>query len=546
MLFTDGVKNRALNMLEAKKIELEDSIPGGLAGAELYRIKILCDNTSNSGYYILKLLDYNKVDEIDIDVFERENDNAQIIYRNANDEFKKHLLPPAVTLKDGDVGMIIFSQANKSLRYSSEYHNYKIHERASYIETISFDLLASWNTNMNEVSGYSDFFTSLLSERLDTNGRFISRAKEILKDPKQTAVSIEGKLYPNPCYYIKNSSFNYVEEADTFVKGKIHGDLHGRNIICAPQIDDYALIDYSHYKTDAFLFYDQAYLEVDSYFYMAKERSLEYWCKTFSSLIGIPMFKDAKQTDRENHETEGEFILRDAVCNGIRRWMEDYRQGMGDDVELQFAFARVAAGIKQFCMKNVNGVHEFQKLYAYIAICLERLFDIVEYDWNKQDVTGLKNASDPVLPPEGPRTSQGFNQTIIENRINEIQRKYGQCSSLYSYTKKNYVDVQNGKLAQQASENLSETEVDALMAKILLAFAKSEIDFGNKSNFICHCLCEAILLLKKDKLSSKDQIAECLLLKEKFFRLTRRNVLADMTYFQLLMILALCLLGNFI
>jgi len=136
-----------------------------------------------------------------------------------------------------------------------DFNDLSLQKRIMYIEKISNELLGLWNDKPETDHNYGSFFISLLTMRLGPTGRFICGATESLKNPEKPIVLIDGQAYPNPCFYIDSGSFGFINETPTFLKGRVHGDLHGGNIICTPDFDEYMLIDYSHYKREAFLFY---------------------------------------------------------------------------------------------------------------------------------------------------------------------------------------------------------------------------------------------------------------------------------------------------
>ena len=94
-------------------------------------------------------------------------------------------------------------------------------------------------------------------------------------------------------------------------------------------------------------------------------------------------------------------MVRNAVCEGIRNWMEkEQLEKMKDDIELQFMMARIAVGINFFCKKNCADRGKQLKVLFYIAFCCKLLAEKIEYEYNDNNISSV------CMPPEFTNTEE--------------------------------------------------------------------------------------------------------------------------------------------
>jgi len=91
--------------------------------------------------------------------------------------------------------------------------------------------------------------------------------------------------------------------------------------------------------------------------------------------------------------------FRLAVTRGLRRWIQDKSLGNPDDLEVQFALARVAAGVKKFCSPSVKSYQQKMSMLFYTALCMKNLFALTnkQYNWwSGKDIkkTSFKDSDD--------------------------------------------------------------------------------------------------------------------------------------------------------
>ena len=106
--------------------------------------------------------------------------------------------------------------------------------------------------------------------------------------------------------------------------------------------------------------------------------------------------------------------------------------------------------------------------------------------------------------------------TEIANSVLErIKNQYPGEEDLYGFTQKLLDDGMDKFVCEE--ENLSETKVDHLVAKVLLEFSKNTIDSGDLPERTPRYLCEAINLFERDELPNDEFLSECINLKAEFY-----------------------------
>lgn len=311
-----------------------------------------------------------------------------MIYRGAPD-FAQHLVKVEAEKEVDGKNIIIYHQANDSVRDMVAFSELSGDILAKYVEKVSFDLLSRMNKDRKTDGTVADFFDCLLTKQLGKRGRFGNRIRNLLENPEAECVALNGKVFLNPFYFINNiSKLEQCLSDQIFLKGMIHGDLHGYNLIAAS--DTYSLIDYDSVREDSYLLFDQAYFEFSIFYDNFKDNDLKRWNSMLESLIRPAFFKKSKVS-----EYYKEYMVRNAVCEGVRKWMEEeHLEKMKDDVEVQFMMARIAAGINFFCKKNCADRGRQLKVLFYIAYCCSLLAEKIGYKYDENDISSI------FVPPE--------------------------------------------------------------------------------------------------------------------------------------------------
>lgn len=356
----------------------------GKSGASVYRMKILSQRERLSGTYVLKQIDTKSRW---YSARNNEAEKSQRIFEKAN-PFSLRLVKLVDERIFEDKHVLIYRQANESVLNTASLDNLKTSEQSNYLRLISFELLKLFNEGVATHKNAADFYENLLSYRLNADS-LQRKTQCIVEDMEKPAVAIGGNVYPNPYYYLLNRKMWQIKITTLFFKKNVHGDLHRRNILCAKDFkkaDDlrYSIIDYDSFTDEGYLFFDHAYLELSIYLDESTNNDLRQWFEDINPLICTSVLSDA------GGEPDNKFLyLRNAICKGIDDWASENFTGLKDDVTVQFGMARVAAGFNYFCKKAILDAALLAKIYLYIGICLKQLFDIIGFDWDRDNISPL-------------------------------------------------------------------------------------------------------------------------------------------------------------
>jgi hypothetical protein len=391
-LFSKETQNYVCRkILNANSIRYIERLGGGLCGSQVFRIDV--DSSDNSGWHIVKL----STNDIGATFSKEEKLKCQSIKYSGSYAYD-HFLDSRVFPCKG-LQIIICNQGLQTRKWAKDLCGLELDQKIEYVKTISYDLLAKWNRKTEESSKLATFFATLLNKRIKANGKFRPLVEKLLKDPqaKKIYFPFANASYPNPYYYIthlsKLASIINTDRPVNFITGKSHGDVHAQNIICntAGSALDYVIIDYTFYEPQSFVLYDNAVLEIDGYYRILKDETADVWVKELPRLLKKKVNEEPREDVKYNRELSA---FRDAVCSGISKWIKDEdnnREGNIDNIEIQFACARIVAGIKYFCTPFIKSYNDAVLMLYYIAICMENLFEVAEYkECNNDSCTELQ------------------------------------------------------------------------------------------------------------------------------------------------------------
>jgi hypothetical protein len=379
------IKN-ALKVVSDDNIKDMVALTDGRSGAEVYRVKIISIRKRESGTYVIKLLNtespwYHQ--------YENEAGKSSSIHNNAPLFCDRLVKLCDDSIIDG-YHVLLYRQANDSVLNTASLGNLKISEQVQYLKCISFELLQNMNNKSLPDGKVDGLFRDLLSHRLKDGGPFESKITRIVERSSAAAIAIKESVYPNPLYYVCNQT-KWLPKigAMSFFKGNVHGDLHLRNLLCSANLSDtknlqYSIIDYDSYRSDGYLLFDHAYLELSMYLDSIPDNDLKQWHNTIAPLLKESVFSDVAEEpgQREEH-------LRNAICSGIALWADKEHSHMKDDIEIQFNMARIAAGINYFSKGAIQKDELLSKILLYIGMCFKNLFDKISFEWNSDDVSRL-------------------------------------------------------------------------------------------------------------------------------------------------------------
>ncbi len=145
----------------------------GRSGADVYRIKVTSRRDRLTGSYIVKVCNRAEREE------EKESYKANILYQGASD-FSQHLVKVEAEKEVDGKNVIIYHQANDSVRDMVAFSELSGDVLAKYVRQVSFDLLFWMNKDKKTEGTVGDFFHCLLAKQLGKNGRFGSRIRDLL------------------------------------------------------------------------------------------------------------------------------------------------------------------------------------------------------------------------------------------------------------------------------------------------------------------------------------------------------------------------------
>lgn len=356
----------------------------GLSGAAVYILEIKNSrNKSCCGIYILKIIDTLAQWH---DRNNNEVDKSKEIYSNAIN-FQKHLVKViADKVIDNQLVMILSYAFSEKMSLVS-LAQLRVDNKLEILEHISYDLLSEFNKNRVEFVEECEVIDKLCAYRIKENGNFRKRIKEYVYEERKPAINIDGCVLPNPNYYVDNlnkilkeKGMQYVQ----YIKGFTHGDMHQKNILTLKNSDQYVIIDYDS-CTNNYLLFDQAYLELNCYMQISETWDIETW------LEGMEYMFQTIDTKKNNIQFAGIIEIERRIRKGIEKWYLEELPNSLDSFHVQLQLARIAAGINFFSKSGITEHVEQIKYLIYTAYGFKALFSLINYQWEKENVSRLTN-----------------------------------------------------------------------------------------------------------------------------------------------------------
>ena len=363
-------------------------ITEGLSEAEVYLLIINnAARARDNGNYILKIIDTTSRWFLKND---NESNKAEVIYANSA-HYQQHLVKVRTKKYIDNKLVIVYFYALKSRLNSISLDKTQIDLKCKVLENISYELLEMFNyrtINTVNASGYQ-VLKKWLKYRLDENGNFKTRIKQLLYFPEKPAFNYKGCILPNPLFYIPKLD-EYIDFSEfQFFIGKIHGDFHQRNILVHKTEKDYSyvIIDYDNFERDNFVFFDHAYLELNILNEELRSLDLYSWINTIKVLMKKEILDNKKIMKMDYIRSEN---VRDCICVGIMKWHKKNYPELIDCVKIQYILSRIAAGINFLCKNGISDSILQTKYFIYAAINMEMLFGQLGVNWNNEDTGRLR------------------------------------------------------------------------------------------------------------------------------------------------------------
>ncbi len=202
-------------------------------------------------------------------------------------------------------------------------------------------------------------------------------------------VRTKNMLLPNPLAYLRETTWQNLAQRDVYLgsytlpypKGRSHGDLHTRNVICLPKTEECPqLIDFADFMRERCLFFDLAYLEYDllrscfSSFSNSQERN------KWLGFLDWVMAREIVPTDTPATSYQRPYYhispIRKAVSERVAALNHEPRS-VRQGFEVAWWAATVAVGLNYASKKNI-AQHERKGALLYAAFGLNRLLSVYD------------------------------------------------------------------------------------------------------------------------------------------------------------------------
>ena len=363
-------------------------LTNGKSGAEVYRAKIVSKVHNVSGIYIIKIIDKNsRWHSADRNEAER----YQNFFTNAP-QYHARMVELVAQKELDDCLIVIYRQANDSVLNSAMLEELNPADKVKYLKLISYELLEKMSGEIRSSVDASSFFHSILDYRIIEQGTFYQVIEQYLDMPLASSFSVGDSIFPNPAYYIRNQDEWITHSRKLMlIQGNMHGDLHSQNVICTkdrtlPEELQYSVIDYDSFRTDGYLLFDHAYLELGLYLNLFPDYDFARWEATIA-----PLIKGSFLTEVPCEFGAVAPGYRNAICDGIARWQKVSFPHAVDVVDIQFCLARIAAGVNYFSKQGITNRGVKEKVLIYLGLCFKELFDKLSFSWDSRNPSTIKD-----------------------------------------------------------------------------------------------------------------------------------------------------------
>ena len=314
-----------------------------------------------------------------------EADRHRLAFEAAPDYASRHLPRLLHALEHDGRLAILSSIAGGGLEYATPWHLCAYDRQLESVRRVSGEILERWNGGYRLAEGIQrpqSLLESWLRYRLDPGE---SRIHGFLADdcglaPDEPTIAFEGHWYPNPLAFASNAIELPEKVRMRSVKGFLHGDFHGFNLLLgSPSGDpDYFIIDLANYENDQFLFFDQALFELNYLLYGREHADDTHW---ESILDYLSYFRHSTGYEGLRGDDVGMVDLVSALRRSVLDWVERHENNRLSYMEAQNLLARVAAGLN-FVNKPISE-RSRRKGFLYAASNLKDYLKVLGVEWPK-------------------------------------------------------------------------------------------------------------------------------------------------------------------
>ncbi len=398
---------------ERSNIEITpiQKIGGGKSGAILYLVSISNVGTINIKHLIIKL------DRITSNqgAGQNEIDKHKLAWNLAYPDFaSRHMarLDSELTPFQSEESILIYySIAGESLQIYQPISGHNLQIRLETIfSAINASLLEEWNKTLKFEKQIHPqaLLEKWLGEKIIIDD---SRIEKFLKDVCNIDQNTDGFIFqghtlPNPLFFARNRKDWLGARPIDAAIGLLHGDLNTNNVLCAfaRHSDDligYYLIDFSMFEKEAFIFFDNLYLELSYLLDYANRITPSQWI----DLVEIIASGDIPDPKAVSTEMAGPCAVISSGRRSFSKWITSKFPDLQDDLWGQFRLAAIAAGLNFCNKKGLSNKEKFASL-LYAAAHLRRYCEVFkistpkmakEIIFNNEDQVNLGGEWEPFL-----------------------------------------------------------------------------------------------------------------------------------------------------
>lgn len=375
------------------EILLSRQLSGGKSGALVFAADI--ESAKFTGQTILKL--DSAGDSAQQEALETSLHRQAI--EDAPDFANNHLPKLINAIHSGDQFALLSTIAGRGLEYAEPWPNCAYDQQLSIISRMSRDLLEEWNHDYQLNSGMRmphHLLQAWLGHRMipEEGGRIHSFLSDACKlSPDEPSITFEGHWYPNPLAFA--CAVRELPERIRMraVKGHMHGDLHGLNLLVSParsQNPNYYIIDLADYQSQQYLFFDHAYFELAYLLTARADISAESWETLLARLSYFDHVGDQGGLPADDLGLIG---IVESLRQQAMEWIDRHEADRLSFMESQYLLARVAAGLN-FAHKRVSE-NMRRMAFVYAAFNLKDYLKLNKVDWPKHGPPFALHADDP-------------------------------------------------------------------------------------------------------------------------------------------------------
>jgi len=337
----------------------------GKSGNRVFLIEVLdAYETEKNGHYVLKIC-FEDTEEFfneivnTVELGNKERNTCDIC-------FPKY----EISGKVDNTLYYIYDVAGSELNDTIQLSN-TMKTGGSVLEKISREILMGWNEKFrNEQVSIAKCIREMVGpKRLELSGRISERIGQLIGDILTPAYYYDNELLPNPYYFLNNMS-GPLERNINAVIGNTHGDLNCNNIIInknylSGNFEIY-FIDFSHYKKNGFLFFDNAYLQFNLLLTGQSAANVFEWYTEITDIA-------SGSNEKKNH------LIR-YIADGVFAFINKCQPQNSDNCIIQYISANIAVGLNWMNKCSNDEVRQVLS-FLYASVYLKQLLGMIHYNY---------------------------------------------------------------------------------------------------------------------------------------------------------------------